>query len=329
MRFGEWLTRCRSKFGGSGVMADSAAPFDRGPEPLPGYYDDRPKSREASTYLERLELRNTVSIDPVIDPTSKVTVSLTTHGGRIERAFLAIETIASGNALPARLVLTLGETDAATPLPATLGRLVERGLEIVIVPDRIRVHSKYWGVVSAFKTHSTPLVVADDDQLYPTNWLEGLLKASESNPQCVVANRVHRIAITQAGVIAPYLEWEPFSGTQPSFAAFGTGVSGMLLPPLLLDFLLEEGESFLSIAPNADDVWLHSRAVKAGLQTRQVSEHPANYDFVPGTQHVGLYLANVHRCENDVQIEAAYDAETVRRIREDPVVERPKSTMTR
>ncbi len=306
--------------------ADSAAQKD--PLLTPGQYDDRPKDERVLRDIAALEERNLHSSDPVVDPSSPLIVSMATYTPRLERVFLALESIGRGDVLPGRLVLALDQSDADRPLPETLQRLVARGLEIISLPDGLRSHKKYWGIVRTRNDHEVPLVVADDDQLYPVHWLSALARRAVEYPECVVAHRAHQIPVTSDGAIAPYRSWTPFVGRGPSFAAFPTGVSGTLFPPALLRALHERGEMFLEVAAHADDVWLHSNAVDLGIQIVQVEVASANFDFVPGTQQVGLYFENVFEDANDSQILRCYSAQALERIANDPFVgEQSSSTV--
>ena len=116
------------------------------------------------------------------------------------------------------------------------------------------------------------------------------------------------------GALRPYHLWMPASGTAPSFAHFGTGVSGQILPTALLDRLHERGEAFLERAPRADDVWINATAVGLGIRTAQVEEQARNFPFVPATQATGLYQLNVAGRENDRQLAGSLEPADVARI---------------
>ena len=64
-----------------------------------------------------------------------VAVSLTSHGDRIDDVALTVESIASGSVRPGRLVLWLDDAARFASLPASLRRLVRRGLEVRLTED--------------------------------------------------------------------------------------------------------------------------------------------------------------------------------------------------
>jgi hypothetical protein len=231
-------------------------------------------------------------------------VSLTTYGVRIRSVYLAIESIAAASFLPSRFILWLDDATAFHSLPDTLKRLQARGLELRLT-DNLGPHTKYYPTLDAMRDLSQPLVIADDDQLYTRHWLAGLMDAYRENPGVVNCYRAHVIRLLEDR-IAPYTNWKSCTSDKPSMLHFATGVSGMVLPPALLQQLKDGGTQFRSLCPAADDVWLHVNAIRAGLQTRQIGSWQRNFPIIPGTQKQTLMQVNVHGSQNDVQIARTY-----------------------
>jgi GT2 family glycosyltransferase/glycosyltransferase involved in cell wall biosynthesis len=274
--------------------------------------DDRP-SRELVREIARLRVQNLRSRRSVVDPASEAVVTMTTHGDRIRLVWVALESIARGTALPRRLILFLDAPELAAPLPAPLRRLQRRGLEILPAQPGLKVHAKYWPYVASILRHELPLVVSDDDMVYPSRWLRVLVDAHWARPELVHAFRAHEIPCS-GGSLRPYREWQPARGTAPSFAHFGTGVSGQILPPHLLDRLRDAGEAFLERSPTADDVWINAVAVRNGIRTAQVEPQSRNFPFVPATQATGLYRENVAGGLNDLQLQRSLSTSEIERI---------------
>ena len=246
-------------------------------------------------------------------------VSLTTYGQRLRTVHLAISSACRGPARPQRVLLFVDEYERALR-SRTLQRLVKRGLEIIPC-ENLGPHKKYYPYVEGLleaelSAPTTPLVTIDDDVIYPARWLSELIAAHAIEPDVVIAHRCHRI--TRRGEsLAPYAEWLSCRLEKPSYANFSTGVSGVLYPVGFLYCLKREGDAFKQQAPSADDVWLHSRAVKYGYKTRQVKATPADYPTIPGTFATSLFRANVLMGDNDRQIHACYDSDSLRRICEE------------
>ena len=258
--------------------------------------------------LTRLRRRNQDSKASVIAPLGPV-VSITTYGERLHTVHLVLESIAAGSVLPSRLILWVDTAGAFTNRSSGLKRLVDRGLEIYL-SEKFGPHTKYYPYLLSTNTFESPFVTADDDLLYCKWWLEGLVRSHRKNPGVINCYRAHLMGLV-SGAITPYRTWGPCKSTCPSFLHFATGVSGCIYPPSFLDKLKLAGSEFLQLCPNADDVWLHVNAVRAGIKIRQVCNRPLRFPFVPGTQRSGLYHSNFLLARNDEQIRSTYTAEDI------------------
>lgn len=248
----------------------------------------------------------------VVDPGGKAVVSMTTHGARLRDVWVAIESIGRGTVLPRRIILWL---DEPVRLPGRLRRLQARGLEVRVVAPGNRVHTKYWPYLETMPL-DVPLVLADDDIVYPPTWLAVLLRAHEETPELVVAYRAHVVGMAD-GMMQPYAQWRSCDDDTSSFAHFATSVSGQVLPLALQRALRSEGTAFRQLAPTADDVWIHRTAVLTGIRTRQALPGQRHWPFVPGSQGGGLNALNVVGGANDRQLASSHTALTLQRIRDD------------
>jgi len=247
-----------------------------------------------------------------------VAVSITTYGDRIKHVHYTIQTIANGSSKPQRLILWIGHADTHL-ITKELRDLVTRGLEIRYTTDH-GPHTKYYPycrAAAASPRDELQLVTADDDQLYPPDWLRALIDSAASEPSpVIVAHRAHRIKV-ENGVVFPYREWSWEGGTEsPSYANFATGVSGVLYP---LEFIRMVGEidsaEFTQCALRADDLWLHSRSVLFKVPTKQVSRTAAVYaeHHPPDTQR-RLSDINVWGGNNDAVVSRIYTRELISAI---------------
>lgn len=242
-----------------------------------------------------------------------VVVSLTTFGKRLASVDLTIESIATGSLRPRRMMLWLSEEDGRRPLPKPLQRLQRRGVEIRSCPD-YRSHKKYYPYASSMQKHHIPLVTADDDVLYPREWLRELYASYQAAPDSVHAHRAKWILVGEDRAIAPYNDWPFANGDLVTPNTFPTGVGGVLYPSQLLDRLRDAGERFKEVAMDADDVWLHAATLRAGMIARQVSCRPSPVVGLPGTQGSALWQVNVSAGGNDSQVAASYGPAEVERL---------------
>jgi hypothetical protein len=262
--------------------------------------------RHFGFYLQHLSRRNRLSQRPIIQSGGPV-VSLTTYGNRLNTVHLAIETIAAGSLLPSRIILWLDEPLKHQLLPGTLKRLEARGLEIREARN-FGPHTKYFPYVDAMHGIDQPLITADDDVLYPKDWVAGLIAAYRQAPDVLNCYRAHVVRI-EDGAISPYASWTSCRCSEPSFLNFATAVSGSVLPPRLLRRLKAAGTAFTQLCPTADDIWLHVNAIREGIRIKQIRSWQRNFPEVPGTQNGTLSDLNFHRSQNDAQIAKTYTAD--------------------
>jgi len=282
---------------------------------------DRP-GRAARAMLRRLWWRSRFSSAPVTDPSSGIVVSLTTFGPRLQEVHFAIESIAAGRVLPSRLILWLDSDDDLHRIGPALRRLQRRGLEILATNAAYRSHTKYFGYIAAGGDLGVALALADDDLLYPHDWLSRLVEAHASTPEDMVCWRAHRIVIRD-GRIAPYEEWvhAGLADQVARFSVFGTSGAGQLLPPRLLHELARLGTAFFEDAAGNDDLWMHATAVRIGMRSRLVTDRPTLPPYVPGTQErSSLWAENGAGGGNDRMVAALYDAALVERIASDAII---------
>jgi hypothetical protein len=259
-------------------------------------------------------LLNLYGRTPITQPAGPV-VSLTTHGTRVRTVCLAIESIGRGHVLPSRMILWIDDKAVFGNLPASIRRLTQRGLEVKFCKD-YGPHKKYYPYLESLQKVETPLVTADDDILYPRDWLKRLVDAFKQSPDIVNCYRA-RVMVLNHGDIAKYKSWEVADSTRPSFRHCAIGLAGTIYPPPLQRIIKQEGTSFLDCCPKADDLWLHVQALRAGYKVRQISKKQFPLVEIPGTRGTALFHQNQERGGNDRQIARTYRASDVDRLRED------------
>lgn len=262
--------------------------------------------------MRHLRLTNKYSRASIIDPSGPV-LSMTTHGDRVETVFAAIESIARGSVRPSRIILWLDAKDTYENPPAALNRLRRRGLDIRFSED-FGPHTKYFPYIEQQSKFESPLVTADDDILYPRDWLLRLMAAHSSNPCVIHAFRVRRIQMNRWG-FRPYTEWDLANSTRPSHLGFITGVSGVIYPPQFLYVLKEQGHTFIQCCPKADDIWLTVNALRTGFKIAQVDEVPALFPMIPKSQQDRLFSTNVIKGENHRQLLNTFSGHDIAKLR--------------
>lgn len=236
-------------------------------------------------------------------------VSLTTYGHRLRTVHIAIESIAAGRLRPSRIILWVDEEqyEAALRLPA-LRRLVGRGLELRRADSQLRSHKKYFHFVHDSELAVRPLVIADDDLLYPRGWYADLWdRFQESNASAVISAWVKRPAAAGDGLTS-YGSWPTVRDTSLRRGNYFMGGSGTIFPVDFNRMLALEGDRFMGIAPTSDDAWLNNCAHRAGLLIGQSTEGPVPTRAVPGTQGRTLGRENLGGAGTDAQLMSLYQS---------------------
>lgn len=247
---------------------------------------------------------------PAVAPGGPV-VSLTSFGVRARTVAFTIESIARGERLPSRLLVWLDEPGLLELPPPMLRRLQRRGVE-VLPTQNWGPHKKYYPFVASQDTFDVPLVTADDDVLYPADWLSKLWERYLADTESVHCHRA-RVATLSQGRFDPYASWRECATDAPSHLHFSIGMAGVLLPPRLLQALKRSGSAFEATCPRTDDIWLNLHAQRIGARVRQARAEPSYFMLLPGTQKVGLLHANVEG-GNDAALAAVYEPADLARL---------------
>ena len=261
--------------------------------------------------MHRLRKNNANASSKIIAAGGPV-VSLTTIGKRLDIVFYTIESIACGRLLPSRITLWLDAELYHSPLPSSLKRLQQRGLEIKPTED-VGPHTKYFPEVLSGEA-SLPLVTADDDTLYPRYWLERLYREHLHSPEIILCYRARKISFNEVGQVLPYKAWQPCLSTKPCALYFATGVCGTLFPPAMRQALAVKGKEFVSKCLQADDIWLNWIAVNEGIPVKQIVAVNKRFYEVPGTRAYALANRNNGAGENDIQFANTYTPDMLAKL---------------
>lgn len=239
----------------------------------------------------------------------QIIVSLTTYSRRIHQVNIVVESLLEQTLKPNSIVLWLDKTEfnGLEDLPLNLLKLVNRGLSIEFC-DNLRSYKK---LIPALEKYPQAIIItADDDILYPTDFVERLYKAYKKDPRKVHYYRGHRMLMAD-GSLLPYRNWElEASQMGVSMMNFPTGVGGALYTSELLDDEVMNVDAFMKLAPTADDVWFKAMSLKKGISCSQVDlECPfrEKFIFLDAMDDMGLANVNLVQNKNDEQIVAVFD----------------------
>ena len=240
---------------------------------------------------------------------ANIIVSLTTYGRRLQWVDLTIESIMQQTIKANKIVLWLGEKDFRRPIPYSLRRMEERGLEIRETRD-IRSYTKL--IPSLIDYPNDIIITIDDDVLYDFELLDKMVSSYQNNPSNIHACRCHVMKYNSSGKLMPYNTWEMNSfDYSDKMNNFFTGVGGVLYPPACHDEDVCNVTVFERICPTADDVWFNAMARKKGTLIDKVpTKSTMGIDYIgnDAVEDMGLYNLNTKgKCLNDIQIKDVWN----------------------
>jgi hypothetical protein len=241
-----------------------------------------------------------------------VVVSLTAVPWRFEKLHLVLMSLLWQKIRPDHIVLWLSKYDqngtqitTIEDLPKNIRRLHRMGVEIEFVED-IRSYRKLLPALERFP--NAIVVTADDDILYPSGWLENLLRGHEQHTDAIVCYRGTQILLDQNG-LAPYKQWPEYTRRdEPSYLLFAQGGEGALYPPGSLHPEVQNREAFMHICPTADDVWFKAMALYNNVPHVKITDKHQDFPRIRGSQAEGQSLHHVNNIlgHNDHQVAAVF-----------------------
>jgi len=240
-------------------------------------------------------------------------VSLTTVPQRIGKVSRCIDSLLGQSVKPDRIILWLSESNlpglpkvVKRELPPDLVGLEKRGLELRWVKDI----GSYRKIVPALTEFPRALIVtADDDILYPRDWLQMLYEAHIREPGYIHCHRAHLIRHDKDGRPLPYRDWDLLAPgiVGPSHDLMPTSGGGVLYAPGHLHENVLDETMFLKLCPRADDIWLKTMAEKAGVPCRKVAPRTFRLVEIRFPRDAQLSATNLFRDGNDAPIQAVAD----------------------
>ncbi len=250
--------------------------------------------------------RDTSILEPgyILPDGRQLIVSLTSFEPRLALIDLTLSSLLSQSLKPSKIILWLSHDIGE--LPDNIKRYEQAGITV----ERCKDIGSYKKLVPCLKAYPDDVIVtADDDLLYPKNWLKDLVKAYLREPGFIHCHRAHCITFDD-NRLKPYKDWIWLAaGVKGADSRlFPTGGGGALYPPdSFHDDVINE-ELFLRLSPKADDVWFRVMALLKGTIPSKLHKNFREFPEVQASQeNPKLAPYNVGSGGNDKQLKACLD----------------------
>jgi hypothetical protein len=249
---------------------------------------------------------------------SNLCVSLTSYPPRIKTVEATIKSIMRQSYSPKTILLWLAREEfprQEDDLPSSLLALGEHGLSIRWC-DNLRSYKKLLPVLA--ERPDAAIVTADDDLIYPKDWLEQLIASYIQYPNSIHCHRAHRVTLEPSGSFTPYKKWRRQIRDQylPAYSMLLTGCGGVLYPPGSLHKEVFSEATRSKHFQLVDDIWFWVMAIRNGTKIRVVPDSSFHLNFTPDSQECALWRINDHDGGNDTALDCVRTLfpDVVRRI---------------
>lgn len=217
-------------------------------------------------------------------------VSITSTSYRLRYMEPTLKSIREGEVQPDVLMLTLSKQKAPAPLQDAG---IIRGIDLPLFLKKYDVivyfEEKNYGplckLTQALFLHqytNNTIVCADDDIIYPSDWLSKILYFQNVYPGCLITYRARTVLTDEDGNLKPYGIWPRTNAKVTDFRRIlPTGCQGMLVKPFFFNKDFYNYDKFLKTCLTNDDIWvyLHLRVPVAIMPESKAEQNPKIKDL--------------------------------------------------
>lgn len=154
------------------------------------------------------------------------------------------------------------------------------------------------------------IITFDDDMIYDKRLVQKLYEEHLRYPETIICGRGHKILFDSKRNILPYKDWTFESDDfMESDDIFPTGVCRILYPPNCFYKDIQNEELFMSLAPNADDIWFKTMTLLNNKKSKILNQNNKEFskqNLIETTQENALFLQNKNQGLNDIYLDKVF-----------------------
>lgn len=248
--------------------------------------------------------------EKIANTDKKVIASLTTYGQRINSVHLTISSIVNQSKKVDTIILWLAEDEFSLDnIPSKLKKLHEDKVVNIKFCNDIKSYKK---LIPTLKFYPDDIIITfDDDIVYDKELVAKLHEEYLKSPETIHCARGHKMLFDSNHRLLPYDKWNLKSDNFiAGYDIFPTGAGAILYPPHCFHEDVTNEQLFLSLAPNADDIWFKTMTLLNKRMSKilpQTNKKFTSLEYIDGTQENALYHKNVGECLNDKYLENVFN----------------------
>jgi len=241
---------------------------------------------------------------------NKIIASLTTYGNRINTVHITITSLLEQEKKADKVLLWLAEDEFNFEnIPEQLKKLHDKNLiEIKFCKD-MKSYKKLIPTLDLYKDEI--IITFDDDMVYDKRLIQKLYEEHLRYPQTIICGRGHKMLFDKNNKLISYNNWIIDSDDFiESYDILPTGVCGVLYPPNCFYKDIQHEELFMSLAPNADDIWFKAMTLLNNRKSKILSQNNKEFskqNLIETTQENALFLQNKNQGLNDIYLKKIFE----------------------
>lgn len=245
----------------------------------------------------------------ITNSNKQIIATLTTYGKRINSVEIAINSILEQEKKADKILLWLAKDEFNFEnIPKSLKKLHDdKQIEIKFCKD-IKSYKKLIPTLDLYKDEI--IITFDDDMIYDKRLVQKLYEEHLRYPETIICGRGHKMLFDSKRNILPYKDWTFESDDfMESDDIFPTGVCGILYPPNCFYKDIQNEELFMSLAPNADDIWFKTMTLLNNRKSKVLSQNNKEFskqNLIETTQENALFLQNKNQGLNDIYLDKVF-----------------------